>query len=48
MGLTIFHVVFSDIPHIQTTTPISKNTKVETPIHDNDLIMTPIIAPQSG
>jgi hypothetical protein len=22
--------------------------KVETPIHDNDLILTPIIAPQSG
>jgi hypothetical protein len=24
------------------------HTKVETPIHDNDLILTPIIAPQSG
>jgi hypothetical protein len=23
-------------------------TKVETPYHDNDLILTPIIAPQSG
>jgi hypothetical protein len=25
-----------------------KVLKVETPIHDNDLILTPIIAPQSG
>jgi hypothetical protein len=24
------------------------HTKVETPYHDNDLIMTPIISPQSG
>jgi hypothetical protein len=23
-------------------------TKVETPYHDNDLILTPIISPQSG
>jgi hypothetical protein len=24
------------------------NSKVETPYHDNDLILTPIISPQSG
>jgi hypothetical protein len=28
--------------------PESFEAKVETPIHGNDLIVTPIIAPQSG
>ena len=27
---------------------VEMSYKVETPIHDNDLILTPIIAPQSG
>jgi hypothetical protein len=31
-----------------TTLYAYAHTKVETPYHDNDLILTPIISPQSG
>ena len=46
-GVALFMIPDVNLPYIVERNELSK-TKVETPIHDNDLIMTPMIAPQSG
>jgi hypothetical protein len=43
VDITEFRVYCNFASLYKTNTP-----KVETPYHDNDLILTPIISPQSG